>query len=85
MQNLGRQPIAPRIAITLLSPAAFVNLGRTMNPLLSGPTRYHSIVGALQYLILTRPDLFFAINQIAQHIQSPTKDHWITVKCICII
>jgi hypothetical protein len=29
-------------------------------------TKYHSIVGALQYLTLTRPDLSFLVNKVCQ-------------------
>lgn len=33
---------------------------------------YRSITGALQYLTLTRPDLFYAVNQAYQHITNST-------------
>lgn len=45
-------------------------------------TRYRSIVGALQYLTLTRPDLSFAVNKVCQYLHSPTTDHWTAVKRI---
>jgi hypothetical protein len=35
-------------------------------------TRYRSVVGALQYLTLTRPDLSFAMNRVCQFLHSPT-------------
>ncbi|XP_022157629.1 uncharacterized protein LOC111024290 [Momordica charantia] len=35
-------------------------------------TSYRSIVGSLQYLSLTRPDIIQAVNKIYQHFQSPT-------------
>jgi histone deacetylase 1/2 len=38
-------------------------------------TRYRSIVGALQYLRLTRPDLSFAVNKVCQFLHSPTTVH----------
>jgi histone deacetylase 1/2 len=38
-------------------------------------TRYRSIVGALQYLTLTRPDLSFAVNEVCQFLHSPTTVH----------
>ncbi|CAL8169981.1 unnamed protein product [Prunus armeniaca] len=43
---------------------------------LSDPTEYHIIVGALQYLTLTHPDIAFAINQVCQFMHQP-----ITVHC----
>jgi hypothetical protein len=45
-------------------------------------TNYRSVVGALQYLTLTRPDLSFAINKVCQYLHSSTDDHWTTVKRI---
>lgn len=45
-------------------------------------TWYRSIVGALQYLTLTRPDLSFAVNKVCQYLHSPTTDHWTAVKRI---
>jgi histone deacetylase 1/2 len=45
-------------------------------------TRYRSIVGALQYLTLTRPDISFSVNKVCQYLNSPTLVHWKTVKRI---
>jgi hypothetical protein len=49
---------------------------------LEDATRYHSIVGALQYLTLTHPDISFAVNKVCQYLHSPTMVHWIAVKRI---
>lgn len=38
-------------------------------------TRYKSVVGALQYLALTRPDISFAINRVHQFLHCPTTTH----------
>ncbi|KAK9055823.1 hypothetical protein SSX86_026908 [Deinandra increscens subsp. villosa] len=46
------------------------------------PTFYRSIVGALQYLTITRPDLSFAVNQVSQYLQHPTIIHFQEVKRI---
>jgi hypothetical protein len=44
--------------------------------------RYKSIVGALQCLTLTRPDIAFAVNKVCQFLHSPTTVHWAAVKRI---
>jgi histone deacetylase 1/2 len=45
-------------------------------------TRYRSIVGGLQYLTLTRPDISFAVNKVCQFLHSPSLVHWLAVKRI---
>lgn len=47
-------------------------------------TKYRSIVGALQYLTYTRPDLAFTVNKVCQFLHAPTSTHWISVKQILI-
>lgn len=44
------------------------------------PTLYRSTVGSLQYLLMTRPDLAFSINQVCQIMHAPRVDHWQAVK-----
>jgi hypothetical protein len=41
---------------------------------------YRRTIGSLQYLSLTRPDLGFAINRLAQFMHKPTITHWQHVK-----
>jgi histone deacetylase 1/2 len=45
-------------------------------------TQYRNIVGALQYLTLTRPDLSFSVNKVCQFLHAPTTEHWSAVKRI---
>jgi hypothetical protein len=45
-------------------------------------TKYRSVVGALQYLILTRHDLSFIVNKVCQFLYQPTTIHWTVVKRI---
>jgi hypothetical protein len=57
-----------------------VHVGDRISP--EDATRYHSIVSALQYLTLTRPDISFAVNKVCQYLHSPTTVHWTIVKRI---
>ena len=44
---------------------------------------YQSAVGSLQYLsTMTRPDITFAVSNVAKYCSKPTKEHWIAVKRI---
>ncbi|XP_062100500.1 uncharacterized mitochondrial protein AtMg00810-like [Humulus lupulus] len=50
--------------------------------LLENPTIYRSLIGGLQYLTHTRPDLSFAVNKLSQFLKAPTTSHWNTAKRI---
>ena len=45
-------------------------------------TEYRSIVGGLQYLTITRPDISFAVNRVCQYLHAPRDTHWSAVKRI---
>ena len=45
-------------------------------------TNYRSIVGALQYLTLSRPDLTHAVNLVCQFMHQPGTSHFQAVKRI---
>lgn len=49
---------------------------------LPNPSSYRQIVGALQYLTMTRPELTYAVNQACQFMHSPTTTHLQAVKRI---
>lgn len=49
---------------------------------LDNPTEYRSLVGSLQYLTWTRPEISFAVNQVCQHMQRPTTTHMTAAKRI---
>ena len=44
------------------------------------PSTYRSIVGALQYLNMTRPDIAFAVNQACRSMHSPQPTDWMRLK-----
>ncbi|KAM1198681.1 hypothetical protein EV1_010156 [Malus domestica] len=48
----------------------------------NNPSLYKSLVGALQYLIFTRPDIAFAVHQVCQFMQRPMESHFVAVKRI---
>ena len=39
-------------------------------------TVYRQLVGSLMYLVNTRPDICYAVNQLSQAIVKPTKLFW---------
>ncbi|XP_019184399.1 PREDICTED: uncharacterized protein LOC109179349 [Ipomoea nil] len=64
----------------LATPAAVTKSITTVDTPYDNPTQYRRIVGALQYLTITRPDLSYAVNRLCQFMHSPTEDHWNLVK-----
>ncbi|XP_040996114.1 uncharacterized mitochondrial protein AtMg00810-like [Juglans microcarpa x Juglans regia] len=53
-------------------------------PPFSDPTLYRSLVGALQYLIITSSDIAHAVNSISQFQHTPTADHFLAGKHILL-
>lgn len=49
---------------------------------MKNPTLYQNAINALQYLTLTRLDLFYSVNKLNQSIQNPTMVDWQTIKRI---
>lgn len=43
---------------------------------------YRSIVGGLQYLTVTRPEISFSVNKVCQFMHSPLQSHRVVVKRI---
>ncbi|XP_019077636.2 secreted RxLR effector protein 161-like [Vitis vinifera] len=43
---------------------------------------YRSVVGALQYITITRPKIAFSVNKVCQFMQKPLDTHWKVVKQI---
>ena len=53
-----------------------INSGTT----LSDPHEYRKLVGSLQHLSITRPDISYAVNRLSQFMHRPTIDHWQATK-----
>ncbi|XP_019175631.1 PREDICTED: uncharacterized protein LOC109170953 [Ipomoea nil] len=64
----------------LTTPASVTQSVTPYTELFNNPTQYRRIVGALQYLTITRPDLSFSVNRLCQFMHAPTTDHWAMVK-----
>ncbi|KAH9714566.1 retrovirus-related pol polyprotein from transposon RE2 [Citrus sinensis] len=47
---------------------------------ITDPTHYRSIVGGMQYLILTRPEIALAVNKLSQYVSTPTLQHLVACK-----
>ena len=50
--------------------------------LFNDPSLCRSIVGSLQYVTITRPELAFCVNKVCQIMQNPLDTHWKAVKRI---
>lgn len=48
--------------------------------LMANPTVYRKLLGALQYVTNTRPDVNFAVNRLSRYMHSPTVVHWQAAK-----
>ena len=43
---------------------------------LGDPRRYRRLVGKLNYLTITQPDISFLVSVVSQFLQSPYDSHW---------
>ncbi|KAH9726030.1 retrovirus-related pol polyprotein from transposon RE1 [Citrus sinensis] len=43
-------------------------------------THYRSIVGGMQYLVLTRPEIAFSVHKLSQYVSAPTLQHLMACK-----
>ncbi|RDY14857.1 putative mitochondrial protein, partial [Mucuna pruriens] len=48
----------------------------------SNPSFYRSIVGVLQYVTITRPEISYAVNKACQFLSQLLDSHWTAVKRI---
>ncbi|XP_057730433.1 uncharacterized mitochondrial protein AtMg00810-like [Arachis stenosperma] len=49
-------------------------------PAFTDPRLYRSVVGSLQYLTITRPELSYCVSKVSQFLQHPLEEHWKLVK-----
>ncbi|KAJ4757139.1 hypothetical protein LUZ62_067514 [Rhynchospora pubera] len=62
--------------------ATHITLSKDSGDPFAEPSLYRSVVGALQYATLTRPDIAYAVNKVSQFMHNPTDLHWAAVKRI---
>lgn len=61
------KPMSTPLDVKLKSPGHAITL--------ADPSLYRGIVGALQYLTITRPDLSYSVNYVSQFMHEPTVTH----------
>ncbi|KAG8478414.1 hypothetical protein CXB51_028231 [Gossypium anomalum] len=57
-------------------------LSRHVGSAVENESEYRSIVGALQYVVITRPDIAFAVNRLCQFMHKPLDQYFKAVKRI---
>ncbi|KAG7533328.1 Reverse transcriptase RNA-dependent DNA polymerase [Arabidopsis thaliana x Arabidopsis arenosa] len=72
---LGVKPVSTPMAAT---PMISLFTGSALDD----ASEYRSVLGSLQYLSFTRPDIAFAVNRLSQFMHRPTDAHWLAVKRI---
>ncbi|GKC22770.1 ribonuclease H-like domain-containing protein [Tanacetum coccineum] len=90
----ARFPNHEKYALQLLERAHMVNCNPSRTPVdtksklgsdrvsIQDPTMYRSLAGGLQYLIFTRLDLFYAVQQICLYMHDPREPHVAALKRI---
>ncbi|KAL5577180.1 hypothetical protein UlMin_018879 [Ulmus minor] len=71
-----------KLSSSLLQWAATKQLSLYDGDPFTDETLYRSTVGALQYILFTRPDIAFSVNKVCQFMHKPTEVHWKAVKRI---
>lgn len=61
-------------------------IGQKLTKEAGGPfedgTLHRSLIGGLQYVTITRPDISYAVSKLSQYVNNPSKPHWKTCKKI---
>jgi histone deacetylase 1/2 len=80
LKRVGMSDCKPVTTPMSTSEKLSIHEGDALGP--NDATQYRSVVGALQYLTLTRPDISFSVNKVCQFLHAPTTVHWAAVKRI---
>ena len=54
--------------------------GSTDGPELGNASKYRQLIGALMFLVNSRPDICFAVNTLSQYMVEPHHIHWVGAK-----
>ena len=73
-RKLGAKPCSSPMALS-------VHLTRE-GKLFENPERYKRLIGKLNYLTVTRPDIAHSVSVVSQYMSSPTVDNWAAVQHI---
>lgn len=52
------------------------SLTKNLSTPIDSDSQYRSIIGELQYVTLTRPEIAFSANKLSQFLSNPTDEHW---------
>ncbi|RVW57668.1 Retrovirus-related Pol polyprotein from transposon RE2 [Vitis vinifera] len=74
-KDLGKLKYFLGIEIAQSSSSVVLSQRKTGEPL-GDPGRYRRLVGKLNYLTITRPDISFPVSVVSQFLQSPCDSHW---------
>jgi len=66
----------------IITPTVRILLFLTNGELLAYLTEYQSVVGALNYLIMTRPNIAYGVQAVSQFMHASRTTHRHTIKCI---
>ena len=75
MNMLGANPVSTPLPTT---PKLTLNFGYALD----NPHEYRQVIGSLQYLAFTRPDIAYSVNKLSQFMHKPTDEHWKAAKRI---
>lgn len=54
--------------------------GEAAGPVLTYPSLYRELIGALMFLVNTRLDICFVVNTLSQFMVEPLHSHWVATK-----
>lgn len=69
-----------KLVATPMAPQPKLSLHR--GKAIDNPMEFRTVVGSLQYLAFTRPDIAYSVNRLSQFMHRPTDLHWQAAKRI---